>query len=116
MKTHNLLLMLAIAMGNGAAHAAQPPADDTAHRQMAMQPAANPVKHEGFGILKGVDAAAGKVEIAHQPIASLGWPGMTMWFVLHGPLPPGIGVGDSVRFELQQGKAGEWVIIRIERK
>lgn len=81
-----------------------------------MQHTASQMKHEGFGVLKAVNMEASKVQLAHEAIPSLGWPAMTMWFALHGKLPRGIGVGDSVRFELQQGKTREWVIIRIERK
>lgn len=116
MKRSNLLLILAIAMASNAAHAAQPPAEHAGHHHMAMQSAAGPVKHGGFGIIKGVDAAAGKVKIAHEAIPALNWPGMTMWFTLRGTLSKEVNVGDSVRFELQQSETKEWVITRIERK
>lgn len=109
MKTSNLLLILTIALSSGTAYSDQAPGDETKHE------ANGPMKHEGFGVIKGVNEAEGKLKIAHQPIPALKWPGMTMWFVLHGPLPPGVGVGDNIRFELQQ-EQGKWVIIRIEHK
>ncbi len=108
MKTSNLLLILAIALGSGAAYAAPAPGDETKHE------ANGPMKHEGFGVLKGVNTAEGKVRIAHEAIPALDWPGMTMWFALRAPLPPGIKVGDNIRFELQQDRDKAWVITRIE--
>lgn len=110
MKIGKLILMLAIATGSGAAYAAAAPGNETTHGHEASDAA----KHEGYGVVKDVNATDGKVKIAHQPIGALGWPAMTMWFRLHAPLPPETKAGDSVRFELrQQGK--EWVITRIER-
>ncbi len=109
MKTSKLLLILAIALGSGAAYAAPAPGDKTKHE------ANGPMKHEGFGVLKEVNTAEGKVKIAHEAIPALEWPAMTMWFSLQGTLPSGIKTGDSVRFELQQER-GKWVVIRIERK
>lgn len=72
--------------------------------------------NEGSGVLKAVNPAAGKVEIAHGPIPALRWPAMTMWFKVQGALPADLKAGDNVRFELQQAKPEEWVITRIERK
>lgn len=112
MRICNLLLILAIAAGSGAAYAASASGGGTEHSHEAGAAA----KYEGFGVVRGVNEAEGKVKIAHEPIPALKWPGMTMWFALHGPLAPEIKVGDGVRFELKQGKTGEWVITRIERK
>ncbi|HET7833305.1 MAG TPA: copper-binding protein [Gallionella sp.] len=116
MKSSNLLLIVAIATGSATAYAAQSSAEHAAHHHPALLAPDAPGKPEGLGILKEVDAAAGKVKIAHEPITALNWPGMTMWFALQAPLPPEIKVGDSVRFDLQQGTTKEWVIARIERK
>lgn len=111
MKTSKILLILAIALGSGAVYASSAPADETKHQHEAH----GPVKHEGIGVLKGVNAAEGKVKIAHEAIPSLEWPAMTMWFPLRGALPSGIREGDNVRFELQQ-ENGKWVIAHIERR
>jgi Cu/Ag efflux protein CusF len=89
---------------------------DMSHHNSAMQAASSEVKHEGIGVLKTVNAQAGKVRIAHEHIDSLGWPSMTMWFALRVPLPVETKVGDSVRFELEQINSKEWVITCIERK
>ena len=90
--------------------------DGIPQHQVATQTASREVKHEGTGVLKAVNEQAGKVQIAHQPIAALGWPAMTMWFVLRSPLPQELKVGDGVRFEMVQENGKQWVIIAIKHK
>lgn len=114
MKTLTLAFGMAIAATGGMAHAATHEHDMSQHR--AMQVAANAARHEGFGVLKAVNAKDRKVQLAHEAIADLGWPAMTMWFVLRDPLPRDLKVGDSVRFELMQGESNQWVIVAIKRK
>ncbi len=109
MKSAKWLLILAVALGGGTADADSAPA---AHQHEAS----GQMKHEGLGVFKDVNAAEGKVKIAHEPIPALEWPAMTMWFSLQGALPKGINAGDKVRFELQRGGNGQWVIVRIERR
>ena len=115
MKTLILVLGITLAIGSGMAHAATQDHDMSQH-QMPMQVASNDAIHEGVGVLKAVNAKAGKVQIAHEAIATLGWPPMTMWFTARDPLPQKIKVGDAVRFELMQGPKNQWVITRIEHK
>ena len=115
MKTLTLALSLTIAATSGSALAAIPEHDMSQH-QMEMQPAVSPAKHEAVGVLKATNAAAGKVQIAHEAIADLGWPPMTMWFAMHDPIPQDLKVGDAVRFELRQEANKQWVIIKIVRK
>jgi Cu(I)/Ag(I) efflux system protein CusF len=112
MKTIALTLGLAIASSSAMAQAATPEHDMSQH-QMAMQPAA---KHEGVGVLKAVNAKDSKVQIAHEAIAELGWPPMTMWFALRDPFPQDLKAGDAVRFELMEGAKKQWVIVKIGRK
>jgi Cu(I)/Ag(I) efflux system protein CusF len=111
MKTFILALGLTIAASSGMAQAAAPEHDMSQH-QTAMQPA---TKHEGVGILKAVNAKAGKAQIAHEAIAALGWPPMTMWFVIREPIPQDLKAGDAVRFELIEENK-QWVIVKIGRK
>lgn len=71
-------------------------------------------EHRGTGKLEGFDAKAGTVTIAHGPIATLKWPGMTMDFMLAntgllGNLKPGA----SIEFTFIERKPGEWVIIKL---
>ena len=62
-----------------------------------------------------MDWAHATVTIAHDPIASLNWPAMTMDFrardpALLQPLKP----GQKVDFEIVEESAGEYVIVRIQ--
>jgi len=115
MKTLTLAFGMAIAATGGMAHAAAHE-HDMSHHRVAMQLAANAARHEGVGVLKAVNAKDGKVQLAHEAIADLGWPAMTMWFALRDPLPQDLKVGDAVRFELVQEDGKQWVIVAIKRK
>lgn len=67
-----------------------------------VQPAPpDPQTHVGEGTVNKVDVRAGSVNLTHEPIASLGWPAMTMDFVVSdreqlAALKP----GQRVRFEM----------------
>ena len=68
----------------------------------------------GSGILNSVDAAAGKVNLSHEPIPELNWPAMTMDFALdQGVTLPVVEAGQAVRFRLRQTDAGP-IIIQLE--
>ena len=72
------------------------------------------VGHRAEGTLKAIDAKTGNVSIAHGPVASLNWPGMTMDFkpansALFADLKPGAGFA----FEFVERAPGEWVITKI---
>ncbi|MCC7463106.1 MAG: copper-binding protein [Gammaproteobacteria bacterium] len=60
----------------------------------------------GTGVVKAVDARAGALVIAHDPIPALGWPAMTMPFKVSDPklLDPAV-AGKKVRFTLPEGGA-----------
>lgn len=71
--------------------------------------------HLGEGKIEALDARTGAITIAHQPIASLKWPAMTMDFVLaNAALARGLRAGAPVRFEFVERKPGEWVITKLE--
>jgi Cu(I)/Ag(I) efflux system protein CusF len=56
----------------------------------------------GVGVVQSVDAANGKVTIAHEPIESLGWPAMTMAFSVAQPdLLADVTTGQRVDFTLR---------------
>ncbi len=110
MKTLLTLTLATIIAACGNAIAA-PHEHATTQKQVATH--AEIRTYAGTGILKEV--GSGRIKIAHDPIAALHWPAMTMWFTAQGPLPKNLKVGDNVRFELQQAKPEEWVITRIER-
>lgn len=53
------------------------------HMDMNMdmsETSAKPAFSEGVGLVDAVDKAKGTVTLSHEPIASLGWPAMTMDF------------------------------------
>ena len=84
----------------------------------AAEPAtAKTVSHHAEGKLAGIDLKAGTISVAHGPVASLKWPGMTMDFMLANPaLADQIKPGSGVDFEFVERKPGEWVITQLKRK
>jgi len=86
---------------------------DNGPKQETAAPAA--VGHQAEGIVEGIDAKAGTVSIAHGPIVSLKWPGMSMDFILANPaMLSGIKPGAAISFEFVERKPGEWVITAIK--
>jgi Cu(I)/Ag(I) efflux system membrane fusion protein len=76
-------------------------------------PAPAPV-HHGSGNIKDMDWAHATVTIAHDPIASLNWPAMTMDFRARDPeLLRALKPGQKVDFEIVEKSAGEYVIVRV---
>ena len=74
--------------------------------------------HRGRGTVTEVDAAAGRVELDHEPMPSLQWPRMTMGFRVEdksqlASLKP----GDRVEFELKPkpDADGDYVIEKIAK-
>ncbi len=70
--------------------------------------------HQGMGVVKAIKN--GKVQIAHEPIPSLEWPAMTMWFQMGEHAGHGIKAGDHVHFEMMQGDKHKWMIEKIEKQ
>lgn len=70
--------------------------------------------HQGKGTINSMDAKAGKVNITHEPIASLGWSGMTMDFeVQDKALLANLKKGQKVTFKLVEARKGKYVISEI---
>lgn len=66
------------------------------------------------GTVKSIDKAAGRVVLAHGPLANLGMPGMTMPFAVKDPawldkLKP----GEKIRFRAEE-TAGGYAVVQIE--
>ncbi len=75
------------------------------------------VGHKAEGKVEEMDAKGGTISIAHGPIASLKWPGMTMEFNLaNAALVKDIKPGANVAFEFVERQPGEWVITSIKAK
>jgi len=71
------------------------------------------VGHFAHGVLNAINSD-GSVSITHQPIQSLGWPGMTMDFALaNAALVSKIPVGSAIDFEIVERKTDDWVITKI---
>jgi Cu(I)/Ag(I) efflux system membrane fusion protein len=78
------------------------------------KPAAD--SHKAVGTLKAIDDA-GTVSVSHEPVASLGWPAMTMDFVLANPSLLGkLQPGSPIEFEFVERKPGEWVIYKLDAR
>ena len=87
---------------------------DTPGMKSGASKATTEKAHKGGGTVKGVDAKAGKVSLAHGPIAGLNWPAMTMDFqVKDKAVLKGVAPGQNVEFDLVQAGPGQFVITRI---
>lgn len=70
-------------------------------------------RHEGTGRVEAI--AAGEVTLAHDPIASLKWPAMSMPFrAPAGVLPARLAVGDRVKFALVKAADGDMELAHVE--
>ncbi len=71
--------------------------------------------HRAEGRVEAVDPAKASVTLAHEPIASLKWPAMTMDFkVKDGTLLRGLRPGQRIVFDLAGEAGGEYTIVRIQ--
>ena len=83
---------------------AQPAVKPMADMPGMSMPAAATKTGKGTGVITEIDAKAGTVTIKHQPIATLGWPAMTMGFKATPPsLLKGLKVGQKIGFDAKQG-------------
>jgi Cu(I)/Ag(I) efflux system membrane fusion protein len=82
----------------------------------AQAPSAAQGDHQGRGRITAIDAAAGRVELDHEPIPSMQWPRMTMGFLVEDKSQlEKLKAGDTAEFRLrgQPDKDGSYVIERI---
>jgi Cu(I)/Ag(I) efflux system protein CusF len=63
--------------------------------------AATATKASATGTIEAIDAAAGKITIAHEPVPSLQWPAMTMGFRATPEQVASVQVGQTVRFDFE---------------
>jgi Cu(I)/Ag(I) efflux system protein CusF len=57
---------------------------------------------QGTGVIKAIDAKAGKLTLQHGPIPAIGWPAMTMAFKANPPaLLNGLKVGQKIGFDVK---------------
>jgi Cu(I)/Ag(I) efflux system membrane fusion protein len=73
------------------------------------------VVHRGVGRIEAVDLAQASATLAHGPIASLKWPGMTMDFKVKDPaLLRTLKPGQSLGFEFVAAAGGDYTIVRVQ--
>jgi Cu/Ag efflux protein CusF len=75
------------------------------------------VGHRAEGKVEAIDPKSGGIKIAHGPVESLKWPGMTMEFkVANESLLATLKPGSAISFEFVERSPGEWVITKITPK
>lgn len=95
MRAHLLTLATILAFTTAETATAQPVAD---------VPASVTKTGKGTGVITEIDAKAGTITIKHQPVASLGWPAMTMSFkAAPASLLKDLKVGEKIGFDANQG-------------
>lgn len=98
---------------------AQPAAADTGREPMMQMGEAAPQpgqQHSATGKITALDTGAGTLTVAHEPVASLNWPAMTMSFELRDPSAVGnLQVGDDVQFSFIPVEGGGFVITEISK-
>lgn len=93
------------------AQSADPHAGHGSHAAPAAQSSA-----PSDGTVKKVDAAAGKLTIAHGPLKSLGMPPMTMVFKAKDKAQlKGLKEGDNIRFVAEMA-GNDYIAAQIQKK
>jgi Cu(I)/Ag(I) efflux system periplasmic protein CusF len=93
---------------------ALPAAAEDMNMTMPMDGKAVAESHQGKGTVNSVDAKAGKINLTHEPIASLDWPGMTMDFEVQDKSSLAkLKAGQKVTFKLIEARKGKYVISEI---
>ena len=117
MKRHTLLFATVLLAGCSQAPS-NPEGTKAASAEDAKQPAAEPApmasetpamadeaaaatKASATGTVEAVDAAAGKITIAHEPVDALKWPAMTMGFKATPEQIASVQAGQKVQFEFE---------------
>jgi Cu(I)/Ag(I) efflux system protein CusF len=94
--------------------ASLPAAAEDMRMTMPMDGKAVAETHQGKGKVNSVDAKAGKINLTHEPIASLGWQGMTMDFdVQNKDALTKLKPGQKVAFKLIEVRKGKYEISEI---
>jgi Cu/Ag efflux protein CusF len=105
-------LAIAIACPAGVNAVAAPDAQIRARQVLAQAE-----KPSGAGVLNAIDQGKRTLNITHEPIAALHWPGMTMDFLV----APGVDLsalkpGAKITFTLGRGADGLYAIDEIQTK
>ena len=89
---------------------AQPKMGEMKVMDMTKKPAASApmaMSHHATGVVKKVDAKAGLVTLAHEPVKTMNWPAMTMGFMVKDKmLFDKLAIGNKADFEFVQSSKG----------
>ena len=116
MKAITITAALAFACTAALVQAADMNMNDMHHDHAAMTKAADQTQatHQAVGEVKKLNAKLGTVSIAHEAVASLKWPAMTMAFKVHDKALLGkLALGKKVNFEFQE-RGKEYVIVAVK--
>jgi Cu(I)/Ag(I) efflux system protein CusF len=94
------LVLAAALLTSAGVYAAENPAMKMEGMKMD-QPAPKAAVNKTTGVVKSLDAAKGTVTLAHEPVATLKWPAMTMAFRISPELAKGLQTGQKVEFEFE---------------
>lgn len=109
-----ILSAIALTVALAACGRSEAPAGEPDNAAAMVRPAAgSPGQlHSASGDVTEVTTKS--VTISHGPIASAGWPAMTMTFKASPELAGRVKVGDSVRFAFKEAKGGH-ILTSIEK-
>ena len=115
MKAHTIVVTLAIVFSAGTAVAqsgGMKGMEGMDHQSMKM--GKSQATHKTTGVVKRIDAAAGTVSLAHEPVKTLDWPAMTMKFqVKDKAMLDKLSEGTKVEVEFEQ-RGKEYVITSVK--
>ena len=112
MKRYAVAAAAAVMLVTGSAFA-QSAADHQNHGSAARSEKQQSA-HKTAGVVKKVDAKAGTVSIAHEPVSTLNWPAMTMVFKVNDKAAlDKLATDKKVEFEFQQ-RGKDYVITNVK--
>ncbi|MDB5463003.1 MAG: hypothetical protein JWP23_1392 [Phenylobacterium sp.] len=104
MRAYLLALATILTLAAVEAATAQPAAKPMGDMKGMSMPASATKTGRGTGVITEIDPKAETLTIKHEPVASLGWPAMTMSFRAVPPsLLKGLKVGQKIGFDANQG-------------
>jgi Cu/Ag efflux protein CusF len=110
-KISAIAVVLALSLSAGSAYAQ--PASSHADHGAPGKSEKRDATHKAAGVVKKVDAKSGTVSIAHEPVKSLNWPGMTMSFrVGDKALLDKLAADSKIDFEFEQ-RGKDYVITAV---
>lgn len=111
MKLHAIAFVLALGLPSAGAYAQSSPSH--ADHGMPAKSEKRDATHKAAGVVKKVDGKSGTVSIAHEPVKSLNWPGMTMSFrVADKALLEKLAADKKIDFEFEQ-RGKDYIITSI---